>query len=870
MANHRVPLYDRLPEIYRIRDQEQSPPGQLRAYLELVEEAFGEIHQNIEALYHDLFIDTCDDWVIPYIGDLLGVTPLKGDPWTQRADVADTIALRRRKGTLASIERLTHNLTGWGVNCVELQKNLVWNQPLNHQRPDLGGTPPYSLPIVNRLTPMRGGTPPLRDPVLLKLLNTPLDPFAHVVDVKPPTFGTLRYNLPNLAIFLWRLQDYRVPASKPAWQGTISSPEDATAPMRLVKFDIHPLGRPVPLFNVRNDDPMQPLSAIAQFDETPRPIPIEWFNQRPGNPKTWSTETEPSEIEGEGEDTTVVRSLDAATLAAAEEAFQRQIPSTGRAEHLLAINTYTQDDPIKLANVALQLHLPAAVFAGEHWPPDQETPADGASSWQIRGADLSAWEAGLHPPMQQNRELVIDPVHGRLLFGIGGTSEEQVKNAVRALKKDLRVTYTYGAVGPIGAHPTMRFPIPQTWQAETVIDKVVTLLGSRPLSLQKALKDALKPVEDREPGPILITIQDSLTHVLNLNTIELEQPLFIRAAVGQRPIIQLKQPLRFAAKDPSQAEPITVRLEGLYLTRHSSYLSKAAWPEDEPLIAQAAINQLEVINCTLDPGGFEQINGSRAPTYPAMTLTEDYGLGKKGESSRFNQTPTIVIQRSITGSLRIDRGYRLDLRDSLCDAGHPRTESASEVASVLEGMILRSRRHSTALPLALALVLQPRPPKKLPGALYAVAGSDRPNAAALTQGCGPPTTVENVTILGRMRVESLCGRGGIWVDTLEVLNHQVGCIKFSYFCGQGDRLPQHHACVKGPDAYLRFTSTLFEQPAYGQLAHTTDFRIRERGPRDDAMGAFGCLQEAHKWRNVQIRYREFMPVGIRPLLIPVT
>jgi hypothetical protein len=36
------------------------------------------------------------------------------------------------------------------------------------------------------------------------------------------------------------------------------------------------------------------------------------------------------------------------------------------------------------------------------------------------------------------------------------------------------------------------------------------------------------------------------------------------------------------------------------------------------------------------------------------------------------------------------------------------------------------------------------------------------------------------------------------------------------------------------------------------------------------MGAFGFLLEAHKWRNLSVRYREFMPVGIRPLLIPVT
>ncbi len=141
MNNKRVPLYERLPEIYRIKDEEQQPPGQLKSYLALVEEVFGAIHENIESLYHDLFIETCDDWVIPYIGDLLGTSHLKGDPWTLRADVADTIALRRRKGTLGAIELLTYILTKWGVHCVELRENLVWNQHLNHQRPDEGGLP---------------------------------------------------------------------------------------------------------------------------------------------------------------------------------------------------------------------------------------------------------------------------------------------------------------------------------------------------------------------------------------------------------------------------------------------------------------------------------------------------------------------------------------------------------------------------------------------------------------------------------------------------------------------------------------------------------------------------------------------------------
>ena len=143
------------PRSTATRDAEQTPPNQLRAYLAAIEAAFGALHDNIAQLYEDLFIDTCDDWVIPYLADLLGTTHLKGDPRTLRADVADTIALRRRKGTLGAIERLAVNLTGWACRGVELRENLGWSQHLNHQRPDAGGEPPYGDPTRHALRPCR-------------------------------------------------------------------------------------------------------------------------------------------------------------------------------------------------------------------------------------------------------------------------------------------------------------------------------------------------------------------------------------------------------------------------------------------------------------------------------------------------------------------------------------------------------------------------------------------------------------------------------------------------------------------------------------------------------------------------------------------
>ena len=121
-----------------------------------------------------------------------------------------------------------------------------------------------------------------------------------------------------------------------------------------------------------------------------------------------------------------------------------------------------------------------------------------------------------------------------------------------------------------------------------------------------------------------------------------------------------------------------------------------------------------------------------------------------------------------------------------------------------------------------------------------------------------------------MRVAQISGRGGIWTHALAVLDQQTGCIKHSCLCGSGDRVPELHACVSALQVPLRFASQIFGTPAYGQLARRCDFRIRERGPGDDAMGAYGFLREAHKWRNLQIRFREFLPVGTRALPIPVT
>src|SRR6476619_7490822 len=134
----RPTLYERLPEVYRQRDAEQTPANALRAFIDAIDTALQALAARIGAQYDDLFIETCDDWVIAYLGDLVGTSHLNGEPWTLRADIARTVKHRRRKGTLGAVESQVHALSGWAVHAIELRERLAWNQPLNHLRPGIG------------------------------------------------------------------------------------------------------------------------------------------------------------------------------------------------------------------------------------------------------------------------------------------------------------------------------------------------------------------------------------------------------------------------------------------------------------------------------------------------------------------------------------------------------------------------------------------------------------------------------------------------------------------------------------------------------------------------------------------------------------
>jgi hypothetical protein len=230
-------LYELLPVVYRLRDAEQGYP--LRGLLAVITEQVNLVEADIGQLYENWFIETCQDWVVPYIGELIGYTPIHeaGEPGDvtepggaarnriliPRREVANTIGYRRRKGTVALLEELAIAVAGWPGHAVEFFRLLGVAQNINYLRMD------------------RGYIVDLRDRDALALLNGPFDELAHTVDVRRVNSyrAAGRYNIPGVGVFVWRLKSYPV-TKTPAYCLEDVGPQCFT-------FSV--LGNDAPLFN---------------------------------------------------------------------------------------------------------------------------------------------------------------------------------------------------------------------------------------------------------------------------------------------------------------------------------------------------------------------------------------------------------------------------------------------------------------------------------------------------------------------------------------------------------------------------------------------------------------------------------------------
>jgi hypothetical protein len=199
-------------------------------------------------MYDDQFIETCAPWVAPYIGDLVGYRTLHGvvpRVASPRAEVANTIGYRRRKGTVSVLEQLARDVTGWPARAVELFELLAATQYMNHVRGHAAATAD------------------LRDAGRLELSGRfqagAFDGFAHTAEMRRIASRSCRYNIPNVALFLWRVQSLRL-ARSPLVEVDASGR----------RYRLDPLGTDKPLFGAPRTE--QEITHLAEPLDVPLPL----------------------------------------------------------------------------------------------------------------------------------------------------------------------------------------------------------------------------------------------------------------------------------------------------------------------------------------------------------------------------------------------------------------------------------------------------------------------------------------------------------------------------------------------------------------------------------------------------------------------
>jgi hypothetical protein len=290
--------------------------GTLQALLSAVAEELAVLEGDLGDLYDGWFVETCEEWLLPYVADLIGLAeplPDLGDGVSWRTVVANTLSHRRRKGTATVLEQLAGEVTGWEARAVEYFRLLAVSTHVRHPRPDRPAV--ASLRHAERLDHLGCGhdrradrsvpPPDLTDPA-----RGAFDPLARSADLRSVGRGRGRHNLPSVGVVLFPLRTRLVgpdPAEQPLG--------DRWSAVRAVDggYRVDPLGRTTPLFPsgrsrtdtdrlAREEDlpvPLRPrrllalLTAARRGEVAPDLLPVRVRVARPGP----ATVEQPIELE---------------------------------------------------------------------------------------------------------------------------------------------------------------------------------------------------------------------------------------------------------------------------------------------------------------------------------------------------------------------------------------------------------------------------------------------------------------------------------------------------------------------------------------------------------------------------------------------
>jgi hypothetical protein len=150
-----------------------------------------------------------------------------------------------------------------------------------------------------------------------------------------------------------------------------------------------------------------------------------------------------------------------------------------------------------------------------------------------------------------------------------------------------------------------------------------------------------------------------------------------------------------------------------------------------------------------------------------------------------------------------------------------------------------------------------------------------PAALALAAGTA---VLWRVTVLGRTFVHRLQASDSILDGFTAVEDTQDGCVRFSAVA-DGSSVPRRYLSVSTAVAAPLFTSRAFGEPGYAQLLESadraivggaSDVTITAGAETGSEMGAYSSQLAPIKERGLLVKFDEYMPLGLTPVVVHVT
>ncbi|MEM8587643.1 MAG: phage tail protein [Pseudomonadota bacterium] len=230
-------LYRLLPEEHRYRDRES---GDLKAYLDGFGHLFDLLANTLRQRYADAFPEPLDDknaaqdWILPYLADLVAARLLSPYADGRRAEVANAISWRQRRGTLTVVEQLAE-----AVAFKEAESQEGWQRVAVTPRIDTPLIPASALGDETHpldLAPEEGGPDSVFDIEPLVAADHPglntatldLRQISRAVAVAPGTAGSQRTSF-FTGEFWWRQLN---PRGVPCFPGSYEDASKRTVDIR--------------------------------------------------------------------------------------------------------------------------------------------------------------------------------------------------------------------------------------------------------------------------------------------------------------------------------------------------------------------------------------------------------------------------------------------------------------------------------------------------------------------------------------------------------------------------------------------------------------------------------------------------------------